>query len=343
MFRSLRSPLSRILFTLTIAILVVSCGKGNEPQQSMSPDELQVSKSFVNDLVLPAYGDLADHTKVLQTSLDNFVNEPTAAHLATVRQDWKRARTTWETTESWAFGPATTLGLDGNLDDWPVSQLELSQALAKERFDQSVFDALGTTARGFHGIEFVLFGNGDAMPTATGFSSQELSYLALAGADLHRNADELLDSWSGASGFGSSLTGSDEEAQATIDEMLQGMKGTLEEVADEKVGAVLAEGTPDGLESRFSGNTSADLLANVSGARAVFEQTTLDGLVEAKAPEAAQQLANQLDVCVELAKALPANLKDTLDDANTQEAMKKFMDAVHTAVELTDSVIDQIS
>ena len=337
------SPFSRILLTLTIGTLVVSCGQGNGSGSAPSPDASQVSRSFVNDLVLPAYTDLAEHTEVLQTSLESFANEPTAAHLATVRQDWKKARITWETTESWAFGPAATLGLDGNLDDWPVSQLELSQALATDNFDQSVFDALGTTARGFHGIEFVLFGDGGAMPTATGFSSQELSYLALAGADLHRNADELLDSWSGASGFGSSLTGSDEQAQATIDEMLQGMKGTLEEVAEEKVGAVLAEGTPDGLESRFSGNTSADLLANVSGARAVFEQTTLDGLVEAKAPEAAQQLANQLDTCVELAKALPANLKDTLDDANTQEAMKKFMDAVHTAVELTDSVIDLIS
>ena len=343
MFHSLRLPFFRILLSLTVPVLLISCSKGVDSQDPLSPSALQVSQRFVNSLVLPAYRDLAAQTKVLQVSLEVLAKEPTAAHLMAARQDWETARSTWETTESWAFGPASTLGFDGNLDDWPVSRLELSQALATDPFNQSVFAALGTTARGFHGIEYVLFGDGENRPMSDDFTPRELSYLKLAGADLHRNAEELLGSWSGNNGFGGRLTASAEEAQATIAEMLQGVMGTLEEVGDEKVGAVLAEGTPDGLESRFSGNTNADLLANLQGAQAVFEQTDLDDLIAAKAPDVAEQLSERMERAIRLAEALPGNLKDRLDEPATRQAMEQLMEGVHDAVESTRRVIELIS
>ena len=298
----------------------------------------EVSHSFVESLVLPSYTVLAEESKDLKEALEALANEPTDAHLAAARQQWVETRPLWETTESWAFGPAATEGLDGDLDDWPVSVLELEQALATNPFTEDTFSQLGTTSIGFHGIEFVLYGDGSEPPMAADLTPQQTGYLALAGSAFHDTADKLLSSWTGADGFGATLTG---DPEGTVLEMVEGAIGTLEEVHLEKLGAVLESG-PEGLESRFSGTTNADIVANVSGAQSVFEDTGLKQLLAEKDADLARQLSTALAMSVSATEAMPSRLSQRLDDPEVVASMETAVEATESAFNLMTQALETL-
>ncbi|MXW40904.1 MAG: hypothetical protein F4Z75_07170 [Synechococcus sp. SB0668_bin_15] len=334
----LRPFVSKASLALTAGLLVVGCAQKPpaDPAQDATPSE--VSRTFVEDLVLPSYTALAEESHGLKEALQALANEPTEEHLAAARQQWSEARPLWEVTESWAFGPAETEGLDGDLDDWPVSVLELEQAFATDPFTADTFSQLGTTSIGFHGIEFVLYGDDNAWPTAADLTPQQTSYLALAGDAFHDTADKLLNSWTGTNGFGATLTSNPE---GTVLEMIQGAIGTLEEVHLEKLGAVLEEG-PEDLESRFSGTTNTDIMFNVSGAQSVFEDTGLKQLLAAKDADLAQQLSDALAMSVSAAEAMPSMLSQRLDDPAVRQSMEAAIEATESAFNLMTQALEAL-
>lgn len=325
-----RPFVSRASLALMTGLLVVGCTANKQPDHiAHGATPSAVSHTFVETLVVPSYAELAEESKALKDALQTLANEPTDAHLAAARQQWVETRPLWEITESWAFGPAETEGLDGDLDDWPVSVLELEQAFRTDPFTADDFSRLGTTSIGFHGIEFVLYGGDNNLPMAADLTPRQYSYLALAGEAFHDTASRLLSSWKGADGFGAELTG---DPEGTVLEMVEGAIGTLEEVHLEKLGAVLEDG-PEGLESRFSGTTNADIVANVSGAQRVFEDTGLKQLLAARNADLAQQLSNALAMSVSAAEAMPSKLSRRLDNPAVVQSME-------TAVEATESAFD---
>ena len=325
---------SKASLALTAGLLVVGCAanqqRDHHAHESRGATPSQVSQAFVENLVLPSYTALAQESEALKDALQTLVNEPTDVNLAVARQQWIETRPLWETTESWAFGPAATEGLDGDLDDWPVSVLELEQAFQTTPFTAATFSRLGTTSRGFHGIEFVLYGEGKTPPTAADLTPQQYSYLALAGAAFHDTAEQLLNSWTGADGFGAQLMG---DPEGTVLEMVEGAIGTLEEVHLEKLGAVAEDG-PEGLESRFSGTTNADIVANVSGAQSVFEDTGLKQLLAGKDAPLAKQISESLAMGVSAAEAMPDRLSQRLDDPAVVASMETTIEATESAFHL---------
>jgi predicted lipoprotein len=141
-------------------------------------------------------------TRELSGALERLAATPTEAHLEAARNAWRTARQSWETTESWAFGPAGTGGFDGNLDEWPANEKDLGMALAGGALTPATYAKLTSTARGFHGVEFVLFGQGPVQPPVGQLKAAQRSYLRHAGADLAANTGGLLAAWQGPGGYG---------------------------------------------------------------------------------------------------------------------------------------------
>lgn len=322
---------------LLASLVVVGCAKKHD-HHGHGAEPAQVSEAFVEQLVLPSYTALAEESGDLKEALQTLANNPTDAHLAAARQQWIETRPLWEKTESWAFGPAETEGLDGDLDDWPVSVLELEQAFQTDPFTADTFSRLGTTSIDFHGIEFVLYGGENEPPMAADLTPQQTSYLGFAGKAFHDTAQQLLSSWTGTDGFGAQLLG---DPEGTILEMVEGAIGTLEEVHLEKLGAVLEEG-PEGLESRFSGTTNADIVNNVSGAQSVFEDTGLKQLLAERNAGLAEQLSESLAMGVSAAEAMPSNLGQRLNDPAVVASMEATIEATESAFNLMTQALETL-
>ena len=240
------------------ASLITGCGDNT--------DQNDVSSAMVDSVVLPSYSRLSNASQDLNQALQNLVNNPTQSTFDKAKISWRSARKTWEVTETWAYGPAETLDFDPNLDDWPVSTNELAATLdSKSNFTAKTLQNLDTTSRGFHGIEYVLFGRNNNL--VEDLSSNELAYLKSAGEDLENNADGLLQAWSGSEGFGSTVVKAD--PRSAIADILAGMEGCLAEVADGKLGGAFDTNDSGELESTFSGNTGTDIVFNIKGVKTI--------------------------------------------------------------------------
>ena len=332
-------PLPRLGSLLGAAALSATITAACTPQSQVTPTKQEISSALVNQVVLPSYQKLVAATEDLKKDLNKLAQDPTDANLESARKQWKATRKTWEITETWAYGPAETDDFDPNLDDWPVSKKELAQALDESDFSKSTFADLDTTGRGFHGIEYVLFGNGDQAAEATSMTAQQLAYLQIAGEDLVQNAKGLLTAWSGDEGFGKADVEAD--PSKTVSDILEGMTGCLDEVANGKLGGALEAGK-DELESTFSGNTGSDVVSNLKGVRLAWKESKLQDLVKAQDEEIAKALTDQLNTAIDLANALPARLNDKIDDPATREQIEDLMAAIIAALETTTAVSEKI-
>ena len=327
----MKKPLGIFGAVAISASLITGCGGGT--------DQADVSNAMVDAVVLPSYSKLASASKELNQALQNLVNKPTQSTFDKAKSSWRSARKTWEVTETWAYGPAETLDFDPNLDDWPVSTNELAATLdSKSDFTARTLQNLDTTSRGFHGIEYVLFGRNNNL--VEDLSSNELAYLQSAGDDLENNADGLLEAWSGSEGFGSTVVKAD--PSSAIADILAGMEGCLAEVADGKLGGAFDANDAGELESTFSGNTGTDIVFNIKGVKTAWEKSKLKEYASSKNAELSSTLSNQIDESLKLANKLPAALNDQLTNESTKETVDKLRTVLTSAAETAVSLASEL-
>ena len=313
------------------ASLITGCGDNT--------DQNDVSSAMVDSVVLPSYSRLSNASQDLNQALQNLVNNPTQSTFDKAKISWRSARKTWEVTETWAYGPAETLDFDPNLDDWPVSTNELAATLdSKSNFTAKTLQNLDTTSRGFHGIEYVLFGRNNNL--VEDLSSNELAYLKSAGEDLENNADGLLQAWSGSEGFGSTVVKAD--PRSAIADILAGMEGCLAEVADGKLGGAFDTNDSGELESTFSGNTGTDIVFNIKGVKTAWEKSKLKEYASSKNNELSSTLSNQIDESLKLVNKLPAALNDQLTNESTKETVDKLRTVLTSAAETAVSLASEL-
>ena len=126
---------------------------------------------YVDVVVLPTYKDLKEANAALHLAVQNLAANPSNATFETAAMAWMAARSPWEMSEAFLFGPVDELGLDPNMDSWPLDQDAIKNVLASGDFSgldwSGDFDeenegiAEAQSIRGFHTLEFLLFKNGE--------------------------------------------------------------------------------------------------------------------------------------------------------------------------------------
>lgn len=129
-----------------------------------------IVKQYVDAVVLPTYKELAEKNAILDTAVRAFKASPSNANFSACAQAWFDARAPWEQSEAFLFGPVDELGLDPNMDSWPLDQSQIVQILKSQDFsnlnwkegesDDKIESA--QSLRGFHTLEFLIFKDGKA-------------------------------------------------------------------------------------------------------------------------------------------------------------------------------------
>lgn len=122
---------------------------------------------YVNNVVKPTYELLVTRNVALNTAVRALANNPSTSTFAAAANAWMEAREPWEMSEAFLFGPVADLGLDPNMDSWPLDAAALKNILSNGRFEEleweGEFDEEDETigaaqnVRGFHTLEFLLF------------------------------------------------------------------------------------------------------------------------------------------------------------------------------------------
>ena len=130
-----------------------------------------IVKTYVENVVEPTYADLVTKTNALKESVDALRANPSNTTFERAAKAWMEAREPWETSEAFLFGPVADLGLDPNMDSWPLDVDAIKDVMNSGKiedliqwegdYDEENEDIEAVqNVRGFHTLEFLLFKSG---------------------------------------------------------------------------------------------------------------------------------------------------------------------------------------
>lgn len=258
---------------------VVSCsddGDSPQPQQQATAEE--VIDSYVNHLVLPNLKDLNEQATDLNEAINTFLTGKTPENLNEAREEWLDTRVAWEQSEAMLFGPVEDNNFDPRIDSWPVDFTAIQSVWnSGNEFTQDYINGLADELKGFHPIEYLLFGqNGDAIPDDF-TDPRKVDYLKAMSLNLKRITDSLYQDWIPTGGnFAQNLleAGTDnskyDSKQAALIEIANAMAAIVSEVGDSKLKQPFLTKDPTKAESPFSKNSFTDFTNNITGAQNVY-------------------------------------------------------------------------
>ena len=285
-------------------------GDDLDPVDGVDARFMAIADRFVNHTVIPTYTSLSDYTDQLVEDLEALKKDVTQANIDKACETFLTARAYWEKSEAFLWGAATDFGIDPHIDTWPLDLTGLKEALTNqaqinglsgEDGDVYAGEKLGPTLLGFHGIEYVLFWEGDHR-TADWFAegntdngvkcSDYLTYAVAVAGDLRNKCWQMEIAWAGEShnpdryakvndelelpltmtggaSYGDNLLNAGKagsscrNAVAAMQWIIEGCNTIADEVASQKIGMVYSGEDENYVESPYSYMSIVDFEDNM--------------------------------------------------------------------------------
>jgi len=331
-----------IFLTCAIAGTVISsCHKAEQTVvNNDGSEEQRVLTDFANVVANPNYKDIQTQAQSLKDASTILTLQPTDANLEATRNAWKATRAAWETCEGFLFGPVEDNNYDPTMDDWPLNKVDLDSLLAS-RNQLSVADItpLNTTLKGFHAIEYIIFGVGGTKK-ASQITDREKVYLASLTQSLYDTTTQLTASWDPQQGNYTAQVinaGKGNSSFKTRKEFFLALVGTMadicNEVANEKMQTPLAARDSTLDESSFSHNSVTDFKNNITGVLNVYTckyNSTgygLNQLVAAKNTSLDNKIQSQLNTAISAFSGITTTYEKAI--YTQQQQIKTVQDAVN--------------
>ena len=251
-------PLRASCLAFTALVVVSGCSDDDPVAPDPSFDASPILAHVSTSVITATYEDLRVAAVALDAAVSTLAASTTEDNLAAARQAWREARIHWERSESFLFGPVSTEGIDPAMDSWPVNTVDLDAVLASSNeLTVEFIDGLEGTLKGFHTIEYLLFGTSGAQP-ASELTERELEYLEGASGSLANATANLADAWSpSGENFAGQLANAGSSGsiyaseKAGVQELVTGMITIADEVANGKINDPFVAGDPTLEESAF--------------------------------------------------------------------------------------------
>ena len=330
--------LSRLLLLAPLALALAACDSGGTATDDA--DAAPVLQNVGANVITATYADLASEAAGLLDAVAAFEAAPTVATLEAARQQWRDTRAPWELSEGFLFGPVDTEGLDPSLDDWPVNQTDLDAVLASDApLTVSYVAGLETSLRGFHTIEYLLFGT-EGTKAPGDFTAREVDYLVSATTVLRDDTATLAGLWRPGDGdYAGQLARAGESGsvyvsqRAAVQELVTGLVTIADEVGAGKIGGPYGDRSTAEEESRFSGNSLADFANNIRSVRNVYLGTYagpsgpgLTDLVAESDPALDARVRDEIAAAIAAIEAIPGPFSTAIFEA--RPTVQAAIDAV---------------
>lgn len=368
--------MKKIIYSILAAAAVfgaVSCEKnpGIDPNEEKDKAFLAIAENFVNGTVIPTYTNLANYTETLVDQLVAFKESDsrTQADLDEICETFLVARAWWEKSEAFLFGAATDYGIDPHIDTWPLDLEALKIALsntaqieAMEGEDGDVFagENLGQALLGFHGIEYILFEDGQPRNYAS-IEDLYLTYAVAVAGDLRNRCFQLEVSWAGEDNVADSHIEKVEDLELAytvaggelsygeniiaagtagsiypsltraMEAIIDGCKTIADEVGTSKIGKPFNGEDKNYIESPYSYKSITDFYDNMISIQNVYmgglegsrnEAASLHGYLSENAPEVDARVVAAIQNALDKISAMAAPFVLNYDDPSAGVAIE---------------------
>lgn len=199
----------KLYFLAAAALLLTGCSDSEDSPVDYTNEKdeafAKIAQQYVDNTVIVTYGNLAESADRLVADLKALRADKTDANVQAACKSFLEARAWWEKSEAFLFGPAGDFGIDPHIDTWPLdidgltSEMNNSAhiaAMSAEDGDVWAGSHLGPELLGFHGIEYIIFADGQPRAAASIPDNQIIYACAVAG-DLRNCCYQLHVSWAG--------------------------------------------------------------------------------------------------------------------------------------------------
>jgi predicted lipoprotein len=356
--------MKQLISTITfcgLALLTLSCSPGSSSdsggESTPAFNDTDTITQFADAVLLPTYADLEKQALALHEAIAALENDTSEANLTAAQQAWIATRAPWEKSEGFLFGPVDSNGYDPALDSWPVSHTDLETVLSNQNdYSSDFIQTLDGDKKGFHTIEFLLFGR-DKSKQASDLNANEMAYLKALTENLWQTAKDLHLSWTeGVDGqpayrgvfvtAGSSSTAYPSLATAG-QEIINGMIGIADELANGKIGEPLESRDTTLVESQYAFNSLTDFMNNLRSLKNAYygnydgeeASHSISRYVASVKPELDSRVKEEIQAAMTSLDAVPEPFRDAiLDDkarvkiATAQEAIRTLHDTLQQDV-----------
>ena len=270
-----------------------SCGKDQVIEEKNKETKEAIVKQYLNQTVYPTYGKLAEESQNLVDNLNALKENKTQSNLNQATVSFLEARKWWEMSEAFLYGAASDFGIDPHIDSWPLDEDAFNNLMASPNMIEMLAgdedgtvagEQLGNALLGFHGIEYILFRNGQPRDVNE-VNDDMLTYVVAVSRDLRNRCFQLEVSWNedapaehaalmeelelnttvngGNNSYGTNmlLAGQAGSTYATFTNALQAIADGCIDIADEvgtsKIGKPHTGEDPHYVESPYSQNPSS--------------------------------------------------------------------------------------
>jgi putative iron-regulated protein len=258
-------------FNFLLIVYVAMFSIGCTTEEVTKADYTDILNNIGNDVILETYAELDIATIKLVSTLKTLETSPSVTNLEYARQAWRDARVPWEQSEGFLFGPVDQQGIDPAIDSWPVNQPDLDAVLASPNtLTKAYIDGLDGTLKGFHTIEYLIFGI-DGQKKLSAFAPRQYEYLHACAQSLAGATRQLYYAWKpDQNNFITNILTAGKPGntiypsqKAALEEVVIGLVTIADEVANGKINDPLVQQNVNLEESRFSINSKQDFADNM--------------------------------------------------------------------------------
>lgn len=355
--------------SLLLAVNFSSCKKDpqNNTEEANKAQKEAIVKQYLNHTVYPTYANLAEKTDALVENLEALKSDKTQANVNAATVTFLEARQWWEKSEAFLFGPASDFGIDPHIDSWPLDEDAFNNlmaspnmiaALATDEDGMVAGEQLGNALLGFHGIEFILFREGQPR-NVNEITDDMMTYIVAVSRDLRNRCFQLEVSWNadapqahkdlmeelefnttvngGDNTYGENMTqaGQAGSTLATFTNALEAIADGCINIADEvgtsKIGKCHTGEDVTYVESPYSQKSITDFYDNITSIKNAYmggmesqrdEILSLHAYIQDNNKELDNKALNAIENAMKKIQAMKAPFVQFYADASAGEAME---------------------
>ncbi len=317
--------MNKFLLIISLALLISTTGCKKDESNVYSAE----ITNLTDNVIVATYADLDTKAGLLLDAVQELKATTNGTNLTAAQAAWRAARSPWETSEGFLFGPVADKEVDPKIDTWPLDANQLDSILAgSSTLNKAYVDGLDDVLKGFHTIEYLLWDR-DGAKTAGDFTARELDYLVACAESLKGQTSILYNGWlSSGDNFAAELKSRGAKyptEEAVLAELAEGIRGISGEVADSKIlePYTLADETFE--ESSFSSNSKQDFADNIRSIQNIYLGTYgslgnskgLSTIVAAKNSTLDAKIKTQIADAITAIVNIDGDFSDAIQSGNT--------------------------
>lgn len=340
----------KVFFIALLFVGFTSCSDDDSPVV-VKKDYQKNIDNIASNVIVNTYKDLAGKSLTLFEEAKKFSQNRTASNLDATKQAWRTARQPWEQSEGFLFGPVDVLGIDPAIDSWPVNVVDMDNLLNDTEgvptITEAIVDKQANEAKGFHLIEYLLWGI-DGNKQVSDFTDRQIEYVVAACENLDKKTKQLYDAWRpGAGNYVDNYLkpGSDKKVKSqknAILDFVTGMITIADEVGNAKIEDPLngnnGAGDVTKEESRFSHNSKLDFVNNIKSISNVYYGKYnvvgegVSHIIKKFDSELDKQFKSEISMAIQGIENIPGTFTDAIinNRASVKEAQKRVQQVQKT-------------